>query len=226
MTARVHSLSARTVVVLAAIAFVVGLAIGTDPPADAHSGSAFFPGTWEADPYYKFGQLEAPLDTTSAKSSLHASDDPWNSVSDSWLDFQQSAGENPHVQWQGSACATAPSNGVWILTDDLPNTAIARENTCYDEDPTIIIKSTIRFDHVGPSWYTGASSSVPSGDKDLRSVAVHEFGHAAGFNGHFTGPSVCKGSTRQTMCPGPLQSGTSYRRTLGNHDAHTIAAAY
>lgn len=224
MIDRMRSLSTRTIVALTAIAFVVGLLVGTEPPVNAHSGSAFFPGTWDADPYFKFGQLEAPFNTNAAKSSIHASDDPWNNVTDSWFDFQQAQGENPHVQWLGTACATAPSNGVWILTDDLPSTSIARENTCYDGDP--IIKSTIRFDHVGPNWYTGASSSVPSGKKDLRSVAVHEFGHAAGFNGHFTGPSVCKGSTRQTMCPGPIQSGTSYRRTLGNHDAHTIASAY
>ena len=107
------------------------------------------------------------------------------------------------------------------MTDDIP--VLGRENTCFEDGA--IIKSTIRFDTDGPSWYTGVSTSVPSGKSDARSVAIHEFGHAAGFKGHFEGTSLCSGSIRQTMCP-TLPSGTSYMRTLESHDKHTIVSAY
>lgn len=214
-------LSAQTVFLLAGIAFAAGLAIGVGASANAHAADVYFPKTWNADPYYAFGQLNAPFDTNEAKYAIHSGDDPWNSVYGSTLDFQWSGNENGHVFWQGTACSTAPSNGLWIMTDDID--ALARENTCFEDGA--IIKSTIRFDNVGPSWYMGVSTSVPSGKSDARSVSVHEFGHAAGFHGHFTGTSLCSGSTRQTMC-GTLPRGTSYMRTLESHDEHTIASAY
>ena len=221
MIDRMCALSTQTVVVLAGIAFTAGLAIGAGSSADAHTATAYFTKTWDADPYYAFGQLNAPFNTSEAKYAIHSGDDPWNSVYGSSLDFQWSGNENGHVFWQGTSCSTAPSNGLWIMTDDLGSLAI--ENTCFEGGA--IIKSTIRFDNVGPSWYTGVSTSVPSGESDVRSVSVHEFGHAAGFAGHFAGTPDCSGSSRQTMCAN-VPSGTSYIRTLESHDKHTIASAY
>ncbi len=220
MTVRIFSVCAQNTAMLV-IAFLAGLAIGAWPPVDAHTAVTYFPRTWDSDPSYAFGQLEAPFNTTGAKYAIHSGDNPWNGVYGSTLDFRWSGKENPHVFWQGSGCATAPSNGLWIITDDLPN--LATESTCVSGDT--IIRSVIRFDNVGTTWYMGVDSSVPSGQIDLRSVAVHEFGHSAGFAGHFTETSICSGSTRQTMCQG-TPAGTSYRRTLETHDKHTFVSAY
>jgi hypothetical protein len=78
----------------------------------------------------------------------------------------------------------------------------------------------------GQNWYLG--SGDPAGpESDLRSFAVHESGHANGFNYHFgSGDGLCHfNSSIQTMCP-VLPGGESWWRTLADHDLHTFENAY
>lgn len=206
----------------AVAAFVAAAWLAGPAPVEAHSASTYYPKKWTADPYYGLGHLDAPLDTSTAKSSIHAGDNPWDGLAGNWLDFLWSGNENPMVMWTGSGCTTPPSDGLWIVSDDI--SSLAFEATCTSGDR--IVRTAIVFDDTGTSWYTGSSTSVPSGKYDLRSVAVHEFGHAEGFAGHFSSTDTdCSGSDRNTMCSG-LPSGTSYKRTLESHDIHTVEAAY
>ena len=70
---------------------------------------------------------------------------------------------------------------------------------------------------------------MPWGSKDLRSTIIHEFGHVAGYTGHFTNsnsPGACESdNTQWTMCES-LPSGTYGMRTLEDHDKDGIAAKY
>lgn len=75
---------------------------------------------------------------------------------------------------------------------------------------------------------------APEKSADLASIAVHEFGHAAGFFFHYDDPettnaaneSLCRNNSDQlTMCS-KLFPGTERQRTLQDHDRDTHAAAY
>lgn len=218
---------ANIVIITVAMLFVVGWLLTSTAIVSAHSASTYYVKKWSSDPIYSLGKLDSPLNTSTAKSSIHSGDDEWDFTSGAWLDFNWNFGEDSTVVWLGGACTTVPQSGwLWILTDNISSLGV----TSWCTTSTTITKSTIRLDDVGTTWYTGSSSSVPSGQYDLRSVITHEFGHAGGFGvssgpDHFTGSSICSGTTRQTMCSG-LPTGTSYKRTLESHDEHTFASAY
>lgn len=88
-----------------------------------------------------------------------------------------------------------------------------------------LISIEIKYDSA-ENWYTG--SGTPSGSQfDLRSTAVHEFGHALGFN--HTQSSYCSGGGAgyqdATMCPGQAY-GNTYKRTLEYDDINGLVALY
>lgn len=208
-------------------AALVGFALSAAGPVTAHTASTHIPREWTADPSYYFGDINSPLNSATAKQSMHFGDDPWDLNSGTWLDFNWSGVENPMVIWTGNACTTGYGATVWLLT--YPISPLAIEATCIGE--TSILRSVIRFDETRNNWYVGSSSTVPSGQFDLRSVAVHEFGHAGGFsspenNGHWDGVDEdCTGSDRETMCSA-TPDGTSYRRSIEEHENHTFDSAY
>lgn len=80
-------------------------------------------------------------------------------------------------------------------------------------------------------WFTGSTS--PGGSQvDLRSVAIHEAGHAAGFTrpetaGHLTSAADCPSqfNQRATMCLG-LNLGSIWARSLEAPDLREMNAAY
>lgn len=82
----------------------------------------------------------------------------------------------------------------------------------------------------GTGWYTG--DGTPGNRQwDLRSIAAHEAGHAAGFGGHFESGELCpnpaQAGVTETMCGGdPDLVGTTMLRSLETHDLHTYANAY
>lgn len=205
--------------------FLVGLGIGSVASnAEAHSPGPYYPNVWPNDPPVAFGRVSSPLDTATAKTSMRYYS-PWNSVSGSTLDFSWSGIDTSIATWNGTTCSSGLYNGyVWIFTDDI--SPLAMTGRCLSG--SAIVKIAIRYDHTRSNWHTGSSTSVPSGRADLRSVAVHEFGHAGGFGFGATqhwGSSYCSGTGRQTMCA-TIPNGTSYMRTLEDHDRHTVANAY
>jgi hypothetical protein len=94
------------------------------------------------------------------------------------------------------------------------------------------------YDSAEP-WYM-SSGEAPGEETDLWSVAAHEFGHAAGWrSSHYArNDPACErflqdpdtGQTyenlaRETMCAS-IPPGTSYQRSLGEHDLHTFTRVY
>lgn len=133
--------------------------------------------------------------------------------------------------WQ--ACSISTVGGMFYANLNWLNPpngeTIGYTNRCVTPtSPPFITRFTITFDSTGTDWYSG-SGSPPSTQMDLYSVAVHEFGHATGWTGHWNQqgwPQFCQDAdTYQTMCSGNAPGRIRWR-TLGEHDIDTWHAAY
>ena len=110
----------------------------------------------------------------------------------------------------------------------------ARANQCEHTGTDTLHEFHIMFDSSDRSWYTGTTTSIPTGEVDLKGTATHEAGHATGFHGpHSSGhfdptATICDwySSTRQTMCPTSSKSNSWWWRSPESHDTHTFEDAY
>lgn len=205
-------------------AFVGGVMVGTPAAIDAHNAPDRYESTWSRDADYYVGETHAPLNSNQAKASMRAGAAPWNGVAGSGFDFNWSGTEDPNIDWTWNGCTTTPGYGVWLLTGNLGGD-LAWTARCVDGNE--IESVAVVFDYFGPSWHTHSSQYIPSNRIDLRGVATHEFGHAAGFRGHFDDDSQveCDGNYRETMCS-TIDPGKSYWRSLEEHDRQTFADEY
>ena len=200
----------------------IGFVLGGNTIGSAHTASTYIAKEWTFDIWYSFGDIDSPLNTRTAKTSIHAGDDPWDNNSGTWLDFVWSGTEDSSIVYTGNPCTTGWGTRLWIVTQAI--SPLAYESTCATS--TTITRSIIRLDDTRSNWYVGSSSSVPSGRYDLRSSVIHEWGHAGGFSGHWDGVGEdCTGSDRETMCSG-LPAATSYKRSIELHENHTFDSAY
>jgi len=215
------SRSLSSAAIFAIVAFGAALAFTSATEVQAHTASAHYSSEWSSDVNYNIGFRHLGFNNSTFTNSVHAADNPWDSVSGNWFDFNWGIQNATVTTWGG--CLTVPTGGVWVGTGNI--SALGSESTC--TNAAGITRSSITIDRIGPLWHQGSSTSVPSNSYDLRSVLIHEFGHASGFAGHFSHSSItdCTGSDRNTMCSG-LPKGTSYKRSLESHDKHTIANAY
>lgn len=207
---------------LAAIAFIFGWMIAAASLASAHTSTAHYPSEWPNDVDYNIGYRHSGFTGSDFRDAVQAADDPWDSVSGNWFDFNWGTTDTSVTTWGG--CLTVPTGGVWVGTGNI--SSLGSESTCSNNGD--ITRSSITIDRLGPNWYMGSSTSVPVGEYDLRSTLVHEFGHATGFAGHFVHSSItdCVGFDRNTMCENSADTGEAFRRSLESHDEHTVAAAY
>jgi hypothetical protein len=188
----------------------------------AQAASSYFPRTYSADADMAFGYRIASLDTTTAEDSLHTGDDGWDNVPGNWFDWGW-AGEFNSVSWTGDVCATAPVNGRHYLVTANEGSVSARTAYCMQSGTSTILRGVTRFDST-ESWYVGAYTP-PTNKTDLRSIAVHEMGHAAGWGStHITWPCGSY-DYMATMCDTPV-AGKTWWRTLQSYDTTQIAAAY
>lgn len=210
-----YTFSARTVTVWAALLFgAVFWLSASISPADA--SSTFYPKTWSSDATYNIGHRHSGFRNSNFNTSVQSADDPWDNTSGSWFDFNWGGYDQSVTTWGG--CTTVPSGGLWVGTGAI--SPLGLESTCTNSSG--ITRSSITVDRTGRNWHMGSSTSVGSNQHDLRSLLVHEFGHAAGSK-HIT--SGCSGSSRPTMC-GTLPKGTSYMRSLQSADKDEFADAY
>lgn len=201
-------------------AFLLGMVLMSASKTSAHSASSWYPLEWPSSTTaFRLGQLDSPLNTSTAKNSIKAGEDPWNATSASH-DFSNGS-EDSSVTWTNSCLTTGYGNQVWIVSDN-----ISWPGATYRCGGTYLTRVVIVLDDVGISWYTGSGS--PGGSQyDLRSVMTHEFGHAGGFASHWSSSDAdCSGSDAETMCVGNPPVGNVYERTLEIHEKHTYDDAY
>jgi hypothetical protein len=126
------------------------------------------------------------------------------------------------------SCANYSSdlpNRVALRYDDGPGGTYAV--TCTTWVGSDLKRAQITFDS-GETWNATDNNPTPS-QLDFKSVAVHELGHALGFDTHFSFNGVectpTNPNDRHTMCPF-WAYGLSGWRTPAAHDLHTMFAAY
>lgn len=121
--------------------------------------------------------------------------------------------------------------------NDLPSSGTVSRCLLDEEVFNFVMQINSYYDS---QWYTG-TSEVPTGKYSLQGTATHEFGHAAGFQGHWdTGPqgtlaspgsnadpSLCPTdyTVRHTMCANFVGKG-AYQNSLEQHDSHTFTNRY
>jgi hypothetical protein len=207
---------------------LVGLFLGLGVPAQSHAQFTFYPNKWAADTTYGFGYLAAPLNTSTARTSISSGAGAWNAVSGSWFDITSNGTVNPMVIWISNYCSMTAGN--WMVSRDLSGLgAIGNASHCFSG--STLTKVIVQFDDPA-SWYTGSGGPLAN-QYGLRSVAAHEFGHATGFlpgfnNGHYQSTDAActvADPNKNTMCAG-ISPGTVWHRTLGSHDIHTVEDAY
>ena len=186
-------------------------------PSDAHPASNFFNKKWTTNTVtYGFGPT---MTDTTWRSAASAGASAWNGVPEASLDFN--LGGNVPDYAPGSGCQSF--NGVHRKPLGGVGGTLARTYLCWSSDGRLHSFQLV-FDGSDRFSLDGTPATTES---DLQSVAAHEFGHAAGFAGHFAKRSKICGNiaTQHTMCAAHL-AGTTRQRTLELHDQHTFASAY
>jgi hypothetical protein len=213
--------SRRLALLLAFLSAAATLLAG--PAASAHSGSLLFHGTWSPSAVTIYAESNL---SGAALSRALAGAKTWDALGGS-IDYTwkgtKSLSRNPCDQ------ATRGENLIGMRPLDGRGKNLAMTTVC--RSGSTIVRFVTVFDSAEP-WYTGTSTTVPHGRPDLWSVAVHEFGHAAGWAGHFDDPALGLGaglcgnfSGQHTMCA-THYSGTARQRSLGPHDIDTFRQMY
>jgi hypothetical protein len=136
--------------------------------------------------------------------------DQWEPTSD--VAFTNNSGTS-----QENPCTGQPNSVSWTAIDG-PGNVLAQTLPCYFLGTNQMAGFVIQFDSDDP-WST-CSSSCPSTDFSIRSVASHEVGHAVGLN-HVGAPRDVRLTMYPSIAPGDL--GIS---TLGCGDQLGTARLY
>lgn len=186
-------------------------------PSNAHPAPNYFNKKWATGTVnYGFGPTVADR---AWRGQISAGALSWNAVPDASLDF--GGGGSAGDYSPGSGCQSF--NGVHRKPLGGVGGTLGRTYLCWTSSGRLHSFQVV-FDSTDRWSLDGTPTSVES---DLQSVAAHEFGHAAGFAGHFgAGTRICGNvATQHTMC-GSHRGGTIRQRTLELHDRHTFASAY
>jgi hypothetical protein len=203
--------------VCAAICVLVGLLAG---PAQAHTSSSYVAPKWARGTTVVWQHTPSTNVGTAFRERIRQGAIQWNGIGTGiWLTKGTDLATTPSVD----ECDPKMRNLIFRAPIDGAGNTLAYAGSCNWPDGTRAFR--IVFDR-DDNFYTG--TGTPSSTQyDLWSVAAHEFGHAIGYHTHFLESSwVCDfNSGRNTMCPSTF-SGTTWQRSLNDHDVHTVVAAY
>ncbi|MGH3716113.1 MAG: hypothetical protein ACRDT4_22020 [Micromonosporaceae bacterium] len=235
MTAKIGT--PLTVLVLISLLVIAGAA----QPAAAHSVSLYIPWKWSTagentiDWYFK-----SDFPGGSHRDRVLNGASQWNQRGGAAEPNFINAGQRTNPGNADNPCGNSLNGAFWRNLDLYGPSVLGVAIVCVDGFGNIT-RFTINFDS-DQNWYTGTGDAddgflnlCPFGtcEKDLWSVASHEWGHIAGFlrgpndDGHYdSGDPVCENNSSQhTMCP-VYSPGTERMRSLETHDIHTFEAAY
>jgi hypothetical protein len=195
--------------------------------ADAHTASTYYVDEWDSNVTVCWG-INTGFPTGNPRTRAREADDRWNNAAGSPAPefFNCLLDDINHGNPQNACNISGINTGAiyWNDLDYIDPGLLGATRKCAS---SALWNFTIEFDN-DQSWYFG-TGDAPASQWDFLSIAVHEFGHAFGFWGHFPeSDSICPETTaRETMCPGnPAVRGTEHLRSLGTHDIHTFDAAY
>ncbi len=217
-------------------AFAVGIWIGSAGVANAHSAATWYPSVWGpgslTDINFKYNDQ---FPTGAWRNRIEDAVTKWNDVQPNQISFQSLPNDNSKNYSADCSHYSQEEDVVYYL--DFGQSFYGWSPACYLANGNI--KQFVMV--FNSYWNWNRQTSDPGNTEiDALSTAVHEFGHAGGFYGHFSDTSA--GGTCplgdysgwQTMCDsvGNLTGGTDnelgkkFRRTLESHDEHTFDNAY
>lgn len=133
------------------------------------------------------------------------------------------ASDGGNYGFDSAGCSQLNNKVHW---EDINGNPLGAAKVCTDADNKIYTFA-VAFDP-DYNWNSGSEDPGPS-QADLRWVAAHEFGHAAGYSHHWDDShnhlSCPEDSTKHTMCS-TATHGQAWGRTLEIHDVHTFTDAY
>lgn len=202
------------------------IALLVTAPAWAHTATEFFPRPWAEGQRGSVWIYNDPNLTGTFLTRVLQGAKTWDNTGQS-LNFARAS----KASLSRDVCDPKQRNRNLVYNTKLDGAGgnLGATYVCYTSTNTV--RFTMAFD-TADKWYTGTSKTVPKGLADVISVATHEFGHAAGWSGHYDdalvsadGASCANNSGQQTMCSRHWV-GTARQRSLSTHDLHTFKAAY
>jgi hypothetical protein len=206
-------------------------------PALAH-GEDWWSDDWPAGDVKYDMSVEVPSVLGSPKHDYFAAGGhAWNDLTDT-ITFKRSGSEVADFQFDLASNCSQHDSALHFEPIGVGEGATV---ICFDFWQTRIASFQLALNS-SKSWYWALTPPIQPSEWDVKGVATHEFGHAAGGwvaqseNGHFNAgddPGECAASVPvldlHTMCNGePLKrlKGTFLEQHLEFHDIHTFEARY
>ncbi len=198
--------------------------------ASAHQASNYFTTEWKNDTSIKWAFTHDFEDAVplNGEQAVHSEFMDWGALPPQ-IGFDKVATHKPEENAGVCKEVNYEDNFVrWGAIDGKEGSVLAYEVGClFGDDHSRRFSSDIVFDK-DENWHYDSSTSPTDNEYDMAGVASHEIGHFLGFAGHFDATEpvpICENSPKHTMCR-TVPSGTTYQRTLEEHDVHTFDNAY
>jgi len=196
------------------------------------SSSHYLAADWPSNPdYYVDSSMASPFNSSTAQTEMANARLAWNNVSGAWMDINYVGTTSMS---SSITVSSVPSGRIYITDSNLSGSVFGVTTTVYSGSNITKALSEMDTGLLSGTWYISSGTSMGNRQLDLRSGALHELGHAIGFNnGHIDDVTDCSNwNVAQTMCSDhvstPSGGGPFYPqyRTLASHEQTDHATNY